>query len=261
MTAAMKVFRYGLSNQFRSRWVLGYGLVFLLLTDALFRFGGSGPRAVASMTNVVLLVIPLVSIMLGTLHVANSREFVELLLAQPVSRRSLFTGLYLGLAVPLALAFVLGVGTPLLLHGRGAGAGQLAVLLGTGTLLTFVFTALAFLAGLAFDDKAKGLGFALLLWFVSAVLYDGLVLLGATIFSDYPLEAPMLLLTLLNPVDLARTLLLLAFDVTALMGYTGAVFERFFGSALGMSTAAGALLLWVAIPALLGMRRFARKDF
>lgn len=261
MTAALKVLRYGLSNQLRSRWVLGYGLLFLLLTDALFRFGGSGPRAVASLTNVVLLVIPLVSVMLGTLHVSNSREFVELLLAQPVSRRSLYVGLYLGLAVPLGLAFLLGVGAPLLLHARGAGAGQVAVLLGTGTLLTLVFTALAFLAGLAFDDRAKGLGFALLLWFASTILYDGLVLLFATLFSDYPLETPMLVLTLLNPVDLARTLLLLSFDLTALMGYTGAVFERFFGSALGITTAAGALLLWTAVPALLGLRSFLRKDF
>jgi Cu-processing system permease protein len=71
----------------------------------------------------------------------------------------------------------------------------------------------------------------------------------------------MLVLTLLNPVDLARTLLLLSFDLTALMGYTGAVFERFFGSALGIASAAGALLLWTAIPALLGLRSFTRKDF
>ena len=53
-------------------------------------------------------------------------------------------------------------------------------------------------------------------------------------WSDYPLELPLLGLTLLNPVDLGRVLLLLQFDNAALLGYTGAVFERFFGSALGM---------------------------
>jgi Cu-processing system permease protein len=93
------------------------------------------------------------------------------------------------------------------------------------------------------------------------VLYDGLVLFVVAAFSDYPLETPMLVLTLLNPVDLARVLLLLTFDVAALMGYTGAVFERFFGSGLGVLAALAALLGWTALPFVAGLRGFSRKDF
>ncbi len=259
--AARKVFRYGLANQLRSRWVLGYALLFALLADALFRFGGGGPRVVASLMNVVLVVIPLVSVVFGTITFGNSREFIELLLAQPVGRRALFTGLYLGLAVPLALAFVAGVGLPLLLHGGGGGIGAAAVLLVAGVLLTFVFTALAFVAGVRYEDRARGLGVALLGWFACTILYDGVVLLLATMFSDWPLESPMLVASLLNPVDLARVLMLLSFDVAALMGYTGAVFERFFGSALGIAAAATALLAWALVPFALGQRHFSRRDF
>ncbi len=91
MSAARKVLGYSLSNLLRNWWVLGYGLLFLLLTDALFRFGGGGPRVAASLMNVVLIVIPLVSVVFGTLYFSNSREFIELLLAQPVGRRALFT--------------------------------------------------------------------------------------------------------------------------------------------------------------------------
>jgi Cu-processing system permease protein len=93
------------------------------------------------------------------------------------------------------------------------------------------------------------------------VLYDGLVLVVVAGFSDWPLETPMLVLSLLNPVDLARVLLLLTFDVAALMGYTGAVFERFFGGALGAASALAALVLWTALPFLAGLRGFMRKDF
>jgi Cu-processing system permease protein len=260
MTAAARVLGFGLQNQLRNRWILGYGLLFALLTDALFRFGGSGPRVVVSLLNVVLLVIPLVSVVFGTLHLSNSREFIELLLAQPVSRTALYVGLYFGLALPLAGAFALGVTLPVLLHG-GAGAAGLGTLLVAGTVLTFVFTSLAFVAGVHFDDRARGLGMALLVWFAATVLYDGMVLLVATLFADWPLETPMLVLSLLNPVDLARVLLLLSVDVAALMGYTGAVFERFFGSGLGVALAAAALVAWTAFPFLLGMRGFARKDF
>ena len=117
-------------------------------------------------------------------------------------------------------------------------------------LLTFVFTSVAFLAGVHFEDRAKGLGFALLVWFCCTVLYDGMILLVAMAFRDYPLEPVLLGLTVLNPVDLARVLLLLTLDAAALMGYTGAVFGRFFGTPLGIAAAGAALLLWTgaAIP-------------
>ena len=261
MKATLKVLGYSLSNLRRNWWVLGYGLLFFLLTDALFRFGGGGPRVVVSLMNVVLIVIPLVSVVFGTLYFSNSREFIELLLAQPVGRPALFTGLYFGLALPLALAFAAGVALPSLLHGGAGLLRPIAMLLVSGVLLTFVFTSVAFLAGVRFEDRAKGLGFALLVWFCCTVLYDGMILLVAMAFRDYPLEPVLLGLILLNPVDLARVLLLLTLDAAALMGYTGAVFGRFFGSALGIVAAGVALVLWTGVPFLAGLRGFTRKDF
>lgn len=261
MTSAGKVLGYGARNLLRSWWVPGYALVFLLLTEALLRFGGGGPRAVASLLNVVLILVPLVSVIMGTMFLSGSREFIVLLLAQPVGRRALFTGLYFGVALPLAAAFLAGVGLPVLARG-GAGLGFAGLALAVaGVLLTLVFTALAFFAAARFEDRAKALGTALLGWFAATVLYDGLVLLVVATFGDWPLETPMLALTLLNPVDLARVLLLLTFDAAALMGYTGAVFERFFGSGVGVAAALAALALWTALPFLAGLRGFLRKDF
>jgi Cu-processing system permease protein len=261
MTAA-KVLRYELRDLRRSRWVAGYTLVLLLLTEALLRFGGGGPRAVLSLMNVVLAVVPLASIVFGTMYLYGSRDFIELLLAQPVGRSALFVGLYAGLAAPLAAGFLLGVGLPFLWAGPGDGvAGPLLMLLGAGTLLTLVFTALAMLVSLLFDDRARGLGLAILLWLAATALYDALLVLVATAFSDYPLELPLIGLTLLNPVDLGRVLLLLRLDTAALMGYTGAVFERFFGSLLGAGVTALALVLWCAAPLTLAHRLFLRKDF
>jgi Cu-processing system permease protein len=50
-------------------------------------------------------------------------------------------------------------------------------------------------------------------------------------------------------------------DVAALMGYTGAVFQRFFGSGIGTAVVMTALATWVAAPVLLGLRAFNRRDF
>jgi Cu-processing system permease protein len=72
---------------------------------------------------------------------------------------------------------------------------------------------------------------------------------------------PVLAMSVLNPIDLARTLVMLQFDVAALMGYTGAVFEKFFGTAFGISVAASALVFWLVAPFALAQRVFIRKDF
>jgi Cu-processing system permease protein len=263
VTVAIKVLKHEINNLRRSRWIIGYVLLLLGLTDALLRFGGGGPRAVISLLNVVLILVPLLSVVFGTMYLYGAREFIELLLAQPVRRSALFLGLYGGLALPLSVAFILGVGLPFI-WGRGGedgSLGPLAMLLLTGTLLTCAFTAIAFLISLLFEDRAKGLGVAILLWLAATALYDAVLVLIATTFSDYSLERPLLVLTLFNPVDLGRVLLLLQADKAALMGYTGAVFEAFFGSALGVILAGSALVAWTAMPFGLGLLRFRAKDF
>lgn len=260
---ALKILRYQLRDVLRSRWVIGYTLLLLAATELLFQFGGSGERVVLSLLNVVLILLPLVGLVFGTMYFYHSRHFIELLLTQPVSRSALFGGLFGGVALPLAGGFLIGTGIPFLLHGGAAGSAPtaLGMLLVLGVLLTLVFTALAFFVALHVTDRATGLGTAILLWIGFTVVYDGALLLAVAIFSAWPLEGPVLVATLLNPVDLGRVLLLMQFDVAALMGYTGAVFARFFGSLTGAVIAIGALAAWAVIPFLLARRKFLRTDF
>ena len=102
---------------------------------------------------------------------------------------------------------------------------------------------------------------ALVVWLGLTLVYDGVILLASHTFAAYPLERPMLAAMLLNPVDLARVMILMAVDASALLGYTGAVFEDFFGGFWGISAAVASLLGWVALPYALALRRFRRMDF
>jgi Cu-processing system permease protein len=259
----LKIANYQLRDAARSAWLLFHTLFFLLATDALFRFGGDGERVLVSLMNVVLLVLPLVALVLGTMFLYASREAIELMLSQPVRRRDLFRGLFIGLALPIAGGFAAGTALPFLYHGALGGGRllSLAVLLGCGVLLTVVFVAIAFLIALRTEDRIRGIGAALLVWLFATVLYGGAVLLFLEIFSAYPLQKPTIVLSLLNPVDLGRILLLLNLEISALMGFTGAVFERFFGTGLGQGVSVGALLVWIAVPLWLGQRAFERKNF
>jgi Cu-processing system permease protein len=260
--ATRKIVKYELRDVVRSRWLVAYTLFFLIVTDALLRFGGAG-KALVSLISVTLFVVPLVALVFGTVYLDNARDFTELLLAQPVTRRQLFGGLYLGLTLPLGAAFAAGVLLPFALHGfqDPAQRASLAVLVAVGVVLTCVFTALAFVAASLSDDRLKRMATAIGLWLLAAVLYDGIVLVLVMVLGDYPIERPMLGLMIANPIDLARVLLLIRFDMSALMGYTGAVFEQFFSGARGTVVAAGALAFWVVAPILLGLRVFERRDF
>ncbi|HYV98707.1 MAG TPA: ABC transporter permease subunit [Gemmatimonadaceae bacterium] len=256
------VLRAGLRDLSRNRWIALFAAGLFVVTQGLFWFGGTGPQVMLSLLNIMLLVVPLVSLVFGTMHVYGSREFVELLLAQPVPRGRLFTGLYLGLALPLAAAFLAGAVAPFALHlGAGATAGGVLMLAFSGVALTFAFTAIATWLALVAEDRLKGVGASLGIWLAATVIYDGIVLAVAASFAAYPLEKPMLGFMLANPVDLARVLVLTRLDSSALMGYTGALFQHSFGTLLGAVIGMSALALWCAGPLVLASRKFRVRDF
>jgi Cu-processing system permease protein len=263
MSVASRVVGAQLRNVTRSRWIPLYAVFLAGLTELLIQFGGGGTRALLSLINLVLLLIPLVSVVFSTLYVYNAREFIELLLAQPVGRGSVYWGLFGGLFGPLALALLVGVGTPLgLVALREPDVVRpLLLLLAVGVALTAIFTALALCIAVLIDDRAWGFGGALLVWLGCTVLYDGLILLIITLLRNLPLETPVFILTFLNPIDLARVALLLTFDVSALLGYTGTIYQRVLGSSAGLVLAFVVLAGCAAIPLGLGYRWFRRKDF
>lgn len=261
---ALTVLTYQWKDLFRDKWLIGYTLIYLFLTDALIRFGGGGPKALLSLSNIVLLFVPLISLIYGLLHLYQSKEFIELLLAQPLQRKSLFTGLYGGLTIPLCAAFTIGAGLPLYYTGAWmeTGAGTITTVLLLGITLTLIFSGIGFLFGLKyFDERVKGFGFALISWLLLAVLYDGLVLLFVSTFSQYPLEKPIIVFSVINPIDLARIAVLLKFDISALMGYTGAVFNLFFGNDIGLIVSISCLLIWIHWPIWCGLHFFNKRDF
>jgi Cu-processing system permease protein len=256
--AAKKILKYVIYDLLRSRLIITYTVLLLALGFGINYLGKDVTKATVSLLNIVLLFVPLVSIIFGTIHFYNSRKFIEMLLALPIKRRSIFWAEYIGLSVSLSIGFTAGIGIPLLAYG--ASITGLYLLL-TGIFLSFIFSGLAFLSSIIYNDKAKGIGFSLMIWFYLSILFDGLVLLIYIFFNDYPLEKFMLVLTALNPIDLARVMILMKLDISALMGYTGATFQQFFGSMAGSIFSIVLLFAWTAFPALLALRKFNRKNF
>ncbi len=241
----------------RNKIVVAYTLILALLSWSSFALEDNSSKGMLTILNVILFTVPLVSILFSTIYLYNSAEFIELLLSQPVKRKKIWLSLFFGLSLAMVLAFIIGAGIPLLLNSPDLVGLMMLVV---GCLISLVFVALAFFCSILNRDKAKGIGIAILTWMYFALLFDGFVLFLLFQFSDYPIENAMVAVTAFSPIDLARIQLLLQLDVSAMMGYTGAIFKDFFGTPAGLFVSFLLLCLWVVIPFLLSLRLFNRKD-
>lgn len=259
----LKILKYSFYDLMRSRWSYVYFLFYLFLGFVLLFLNNDPSKAVITLLNIIVVLTPLIGTIFGVMYFYNSREFTELLLAQPLKRTTIFLGQYLGVSLSLSLSLVIGLGIPFLAYGilQTSAIFNFLSLLIVGAFLTFIFVALAFNIALSNENKIKGFGYAILLWLFLAVIYDGLFLISLVLLQEYPLDKFSLGATMFNPIDLSRILILLKLDISALLGYTGAVFQKFFGTSLGMLTSFSVLLLWVLLPVLRIISKSKKKDF
>lgn len=253
----LRISKYVLYDIVRNKVMIAYTVFLFIVSMSLFQMEENSSKAMLSLLNIVLIVVPLVSLVFSTIHWYNSYEFIELMLTQPISRKKVLVSEYMGISSSLMTAFLVGVGIPMMVYNFDS-TGMALLLI--GCLLTLAFTSIAFLASVKSKDKARGIGIALLLWFYFALIFDGLILLILFAFSDYPLEKITLVLASLNPVDLGRIFIMLQMDVSALMGYTGAVYKDFFNSNMGMLYTMAIMLVWITLPLVLSIRSFNKKD-
>ena len=252
-----KIIKYVITDILRNKIVLVYTLFLLVASMSVFSLEDNSSKGLLSLLNVILIVVPLVSIIFSTIYIYNSAEFIELLVSQPLKRKTIWLSIFTGLAASLSISFFIGAGIPVLIYQANM-IGLTMILI--GLLLSIIFVAIAMLATVKTRDKAKGIGAAIMLWLYFSLLFDGLVLFLLFQFADYPMEKPMIALSALNPIDLSRILILLQLDVSAMMGYTGAVFKDFFGTSTGILFSFTILTLWIVLPVWYSTRKFNTKD-
>lgn len=248
-------------NLLKVKWMWLYLCFIVGGTFAFLYISQDVSKVVLSLLNLTLLLVPLFSLVFGLSYLYDSRNFIELLLSQPVGRSQIFLGKFLSVGVLVGGFYVLGICIPLFRELLGPNSHLILLLALSGSLLSLVFTSLSFLIGTLFDDRVKGVSLLLAVWLYLSVLHDGLILFIIYVLRDYPLEKLVLFLSLINPVDTARLLIVLNLDVAALMGVTGVIFKEFLGSMLGSAVSGLSLLLWFFIPFIISLMLFKRKDF
>ena len=252
-----KILKYVIVDIVQNKIVLIYTFLLLIISLSVFNLENNSAKGLLSLLNIILIVVPLICIIFSTIYIYNSSEFIELLVSQPLKRRTIWLSIFSGLSTSLSLAFFIGAGIPILLyHADATGFMMIAM----GLFLTVVFVSIAMLAAGITRDKAKGIGLSILLWLYFSLIFDALVLFFLFQFQDYPLEKIMVLLSFLNPIDLSRIQILLQMDISALMGYTGAIFREFFGNSNGIILSFAGLLSWIIFPLIISLKKFKGKD-
>lgn len=252
-----RIIKFVMLDIIKNKIVLSYAILLTILSWSVFSLEDNSAKGLLTLLNIMLLTVPLVSIIFSTIYIYNSSEFIELMVSQPIKRSKIWISLYMGLCLALITAFFIGIGLPLLLYAPL----HIGIVFNiTGFLVTIIFIAIAFLSAVLARDKAKGIGMSIMLWLFFTMLFDGLVLFMLFQLADYPIEQAMVLITMLSPVDIARILMLLQLDISALLGYTGAIFKAFYGSENGIIVSFLILFLWAMVPFLISLKKFNKKD-
>jgi Cu-processing system permease protein len=218
---------------------------------------------VLSLLNATLLLVPLVALVFGTMHVYASREFIELLLAQPLPRRRCSPGSIWGSRSRSPVPSSPDVGAaadPQLWRRRAAGRAPVPR---AGRRLPHGGLRRARDGHRAPHRRPTARDGHRARRVVPAHhRLRRAVLAVVSAFGDWPLERPLLALMLGNPVDVARVLVLTALDASALLGYTGAAVPKASSDgARADHRDHGALALVRVVPVLFARRRFLRRDF
>lgn len=247
-------------DAFRNRWFLLLSLIFTGLSLGFSYLGFSGlgnlgvsgfGRTTMSLLNLVLLIVPLMALLLGSISLAGEREHGTLrsLLAQPVNAAEVFLGKFLGVSIALTLTLLAGFGLTGILVGIHGGPSQIGLyltLLAYAILLGLVFLAIGFCVSIFSARTVNAIGSALFLWFLFMFVSD-LGMMGTAIALKLT-PRDFFWMTLLNPAQCFKmaTIGMIQGDLD-ILGAGG----RYAAESLGENFPAiltGVMVLWGALP-------------
>ena len=257
----------------RNKWVLIFAFVFGALALAIAYFGLSTAgvvgfqgfaRTAASLLNLALYLIPIISLTMGTLSLTGEKGAGELLFSQPVTRGEILAGKLLGLFASVVTATFFGFGLAGMMVASKAGVDGLSrylAFVGLALLLALVFLSLGALVAVLAGTRVKAFGYSLFLWFFFVLFYDLLVIGLAFVFKERTANLFIFLSLFGNPVDLVRVASLISLSDAAIFGAAGAALVKFLGGqAAGILLLLAALVLWAIVAVLAAVRVLRRQD-
>lgn len=245
----------------KNRWFILYSICFaalalllLFITSSESNIAGYSAfsRTAASLVNLVLLFIPLIALITGSISISGEREngTLSYLLSHPVTKSEVFLGKFVGLLISIWFSISLGFGLAGLAIAVKGGDGNVSSYLITAFLSSILAASLLSVGFIvsAFSSKtAKSIGIAVFLWLLFIVLGD-LGIMGTTVAMDLGIEQ-VFVLALLNPAEVFKIASVLTLSPRLeVLGPVGVYAIKRFGNEGMFILLFSVMFLWVLLP-------------
>lgn len=273
MKKIFEIAKQDLKLNLRNRWILGVSLLFGILTlsvaySGMVTAGYVGfqdfRRTGASIVSLVLYLIPILALMMGTFTFVSSREYLDLVVTQPIARWKIILGKYLGALLSFFISTGAGFGVAgviIAIRIGAEGSMRFASVVLLSFLLGAVFLSLSFLLSILLKRRQAAVGMSVLVWFFFVIFYD-LIMMASTVFLSYrTLKTSLLVGLLFNPVDMVRVTSLIVVGGESVFGAAGVVAVKLLGSMgalVGLSLVL--ILLWIALPLFISIKIFEKQN-
>ncbi|MCP4567435.1 MAG: ABC transporter permease subunit [FCB group bacterium] len=273
MNKILLIARQDLKLNLRNKWILGVSILFGILTLSIAYSGmvTSGyvgfqdfRRTGASIVSLVLYLVPILALMMGSYTFVSSREYLDWIVTQPISRWKILLGKYLGALGSLAISTIAGFAfAGIIISIRIGAEGSLRFMLVVlqALLLGAVFLSLALLLSILVRRRQAAVGLSILIWFFFVIFYDLAIFASTTYLSHGTLKVSLLLGLFLNPVDMVRVTSLMAVGGESIFGAAGVVAVKMLGSMGALIIISLILTIcWIIAPLLLSMKIFSKQN-
>lgn len=257
----VKIARQELKVISRSKWVFSFTILYTVLAITIVLFGGSAEQAgfngfnrmAASLLNLSLFLVPLLTLLIGSTSLAGDKEdgSLTLLFTYPLRHSTILIGKFIGLLITLLAVVTFGYGTAgiiLFITKAGVSLNFFLLFYGFTMLLMVLFLGLAMLVGVVSGTRFQALGLSLIVWAITVLFYEFVVMGLAMFISKQAILGMFTFSILLNPVELVRVWTIISMESGTVFGphlYGLTIWSE---GMIGQITFAITAILWVVIP-------------
>lgn len=244
---------------FRNPWAYSFMALFTLFSLSLLLINAQSfvqgySSATSSMLNLILYLLPLMTLLLGSFSLTAEKEegSWQLLSTYPLATLSFILGKYIGLTVVLLTIVAFGYGLTGVagaLTGRGLEEDTFGLFLAFSSGLVLLFLAIALVLGTLAQNRWQALTMGVAVWFFAVVGWPTLLIAVLGLMPFQWIKPLLVTLTLMNPAELVRLFVVVKLGGGAALGPEYYEWVRWIGRPAGTWLFLALCLIWIAVSA------------
>lgn len=262
-----------LLDSIRNRWFYTFLVIFMVLSFVIVYLGiikstslgfESFNKTTASLLNLTLFLIPMITLLLGGTSISGEREHgtLDLMLSKPISPGEFILGKYMGIATALVLTIVTGFGlmgmiVAFRVSALDARAYLFFVLL--SVLLALSFLSISMLISVLVNKRITAIIVSTIVWFFFILIYDLIIMAAAGLFKGTAMAVFLLVSILLNPADSVRILAIVNLGGETIFGPSLVELTRMITNVSSELLITLGIAAWIILPLLFTVFFFKRS--